>query len=59
MLKLPLAGKNDIDLARKADELIITAGPYRRIIALPAALARREVAQAALRDGHLRVRFEI
>nr|WP_062342491.1 ArsA family ATPase [Herbidospora sakaeratensis] len=59
VLALPLAGKNDIDLGRKADELIITAGPYRRVIALPAALARREVAQAALRDGRLRVRFEI
>ncbi|GAA1019316.1 arsenic-transporting ATPase [Acrocarpospora pleiomorpha] len=58
-LWLPLADKSDIDLARKRDELIVTAGSYRRVIALPAALARRTVASAALQDGHLRVTFEI
>ncbi|MEW9527903.1 ArsA family ATPase [Microbispora sp. NPDC049125] len=57
-LALPLADRDDVDLARKGDELIITAGPYRRVIALPVALARRSVSSAALRDGRLRVRFE-
>jgi arsenite-transporting ATPase len=57
-LALPLAGKQDVDLARKGDELIVTAGSYRRVLALPAALARRSVSDAALRDGRLRVRFE-
>ncbi|GII76076.1 arsenic-transporting ATPase [Sphaerisporangium rufum] len=57
-LALPLAGKDEVDLARKGDELIITAGSYRRVLALPAALARGRVRDAALRDGHLRVRFE-
>jgi arsenite-transporting ATPase len=57
-LALPLADKDQVDLARKGDELIVTAGSYRRVIALPAALARRSVSDAALRDGHLRVRFE-
>ncbi|NUO98401.1 MAG: ArsA family ATPase [Nonomuraea sp.] len=56
-LALPGADRDDIDLARKGDELIITAGPYRRILALPAALARRRIAGAALRDGLLKVRF--
>ncbi|NUS08938.1 MAG: ArsA family ATPase [Nonomuraea sp.] len=56
-LALPGADRDDIDLARKGDELIITAGPYRRILALPAALARRKIAGAALRDGFLKVRF--
>ncbi|MDH2424548.1 ArsA family ATPase [Sphaerisporangium sp. TRM90804] len=58
VLALPLAGKEDVDLARKGDELIITAGSYRRVLALPAALARASVRDAALRDGRLRVRFE-
>ncbi|GII53821.1 arsenic-transporting ATPase [Planotetraspora thailandica] len=58
VLALPLADKSDVDLARKGDELIVTAGPHRRVIALPIALARRDVASAALRDGFLRVRFE-
>ncbi|NUR87185.1 MAG: ArsA family ATPase, partial [Nonomuraea sp.] len=57
-LALPLADKEHVDLARKGDELIVTAGPYRRILALPVALARRKISGAALRDGILRVRFE-
>jgi arsenite/tail-anchored protein-transporting ATPase len=57
-LALPLADKSEVGLARKGDELIVTAGSYRRVLALPAALARRSVRDAALRDGHLRVRFE-
>lgn len=56
-LDLPGADRADVDLARKGDELIVTAGPYRRVLALPVALARREVAGAVLRDGVLRVRF--
>ncbi|MEU0569999.1 ArsA family ATPase [Nonomuraea sp. NPDC005983] len=56
-LDLPGADRSDVDLARKGDELIVTAGPYRRIIALPAALARRKTNGAVLRDGVLRVRF--
>lgn len=58
ILALPLADKNEVDLARKGDELIVNAGSYRRVLALPAALARRPVREAALRDGFLRVRFE-
>ncbi|WP_113703103.1 ArsA family ATPase [Nonomuraea lactucae] len=56
-LDLPGADRAGVDLARKGDELIVTAGPYRRILALPVALARREVSGAVLRDGILRVRF--
>jgi len=57
VLALPGADRGDVDLARKGDELIVTAGPYRRILALPAALARRRITGAALRDGVLRVGF--
>ncbi|MEV0584686.1 ArsA family ATPase [Nonomuraea sp. NPDC050310] len=57
-LSLPGASKEDVDLARKGEELIVTAGPYRRILALPAGLARRRIAAAALQDGVLEVRFE-
>ncbi|GIH96485.1 ArsA family ATPase [Planobispora siamensis] len=58
ILALPLAEKGEVDLARKGDELIVTIGPYRRVLALPAALARRSVREAALSDGRLRVRFD-
>ncbi|MEV0625548.1 ArsA family ATPase [Nonomuraea wenchangensis] len=56
-LDLPGADRAEVDLARKGDELIVTAGPYRRILALPVALARRKISGAALRDGVLRVAF--
>ncbi|NRQ37832.1 ArsA family ATPase [Nonomuraea sp. NN258] len=56
-LALPGADRDDVDLARKGDELIVTAGPYRRILALPTALARRKISSAVLRDGLLRVRW--
>ncbi|MEV0968751.1 ArsA family ATPase [Microtetraspora glauca] len=58
VLALPLADKEAVDLARKGEDLIVTAGAYRRVIALPSALARRTISTAVLRDGHLRVRFE-
>lgn len=58
-LALPGAERGDVDLARKGDELIVTAGPYRRILALPAALARRRISAAELRDGVLRVRWAL
>lgn len=58
ILALPFAEKGEVDLARKGDELIVNAGSYRRILALPAALARRSVREAVLRDGLLRVRFQ-
>lgn len=57
-LSLPLADRDDLDLARKGDDIIVTAGSYRRVITLPAALARREISSAVLRDGRLRVRFQ-
>ncbi|MFG1611833.1 ArsA family ATPase [Nonomuraea wenchangensis] len=56
-LDLPGADRAEVDLARKGDELIVTAGPYRRILALPVALARRKISGAVLRDGVLRVAF--
>ncbi|ACZ85664.1 ArsA family ATPase [Streptosporangium roseum] len=58
ILALPLAEKSEVDLARKGDELIVNAGSHRRVLALPAALARRSVQEAVLRDGLLRVRFQ-
>ncbi len=57
-LALPLADKRALDLVRKGDELVITVGSHRRVLALPSALRRCNVVGAALRDGQLRVRFE-
>lgn len=56
-LPLPGAIRDELDLVRRGDELVVTAGQFRRIVALPSALRRCTVDGAALRDGELRVRF--
>ncbi|WP_327413544.1 ArsA family ATPase [Streptomyces sp. NBC_01233] len=57
VVPLPGAHKSDLDLVRRGDELLLTAGPYRRIVPLPAALRRCAVSGAALAAGELRIRF--
>ncbi len=57
-LALPLASQATTDLARVGDDLVVTVGRSRRVLALPSALRRCTVAGAVLRDGRLRVRFE-
>ncbi|MFJ9738158.1 ArsA family ATPase [Streptomyces sp. NPDC101166] len=56
-IPLPGAIRDDLDLVRRGDELVVTVGPFRRIVPLPSALRRCTVDGAALRDGELRVRF--
>ncbi|MGW2208952.1 ArsA family ATPase [Streptomyces sp. NPDC001781] len=56
-LPLPGAVRDDLDLIRRGNELVVTAGPFHRIVALPSALRRCTVAGAALTDGELCVRF--
>jgi arsenite/tail-anchored protein-transporting ATPase len=58
-MSLPLASVSDLELSRQGDELIVTVGSYRRVMPLPAALARAEVADARLYDGRLQVRFAV
>ncbi|MFF8843723.1 ArsA family ATPase [Streptomyces sp. NPDC015127] len=56
-LDLPGAVKDELTLVRRGDELLITVGPFRRIVDLPSALRRCTVAGAGLKDGTLSVRF--
>ncbi|GAB2839787.1 ArsA-related P-loop ATPase [Streptomyces deserti] len=56
-LPLPGAVRDELDLVRRGDELVVTAGPFRRIVPLPSALRRCTVDGAALREGELRIRF--
>jgi arsenite-transporting ATPase len=56
-MPLPLASADELELARHGDELIITVGSYRRVLPLPAALARGVVAGARLDEGRLQIRF--
>ena len=56
-LALPLVSRTDVDLARNGDELVVTVGSYRRLLTVPAGLARHRVAGARVEAGELQVRF--
>jgi arsenite-transporting ATPase len=56
-ISLPHAERDEVGLVRKGDDLVVTVGRYRRVLALPSVLRRCVVEGAALRDGALRVRF--
>jgi len=57
-LSLPLARLEDLGLSRSGDDLVITVAGHRRLLALPSALRRCDVAGATLASGRLVVRFE-
>ena len=57
-LALPFVSRAEVDLARDADELVVTVGSYRRLLTLPASLSRLRVAGARVEQGELQVRFE-
>jgi arsenite/tail-anchored protein-transporting ATPase len=58
-LRLPFVSRDEVDLARSGDELVVTVGQYRRLLTLPAGLAKLHVVGARVDDdGVLRVRFE-
>lgn len=56
---LPFADRSSVDVARHGDELVVTVGSYRRVVALPAAFRAAQVTDAAIRDAHLVVRLTI
>jgi arsenite-transporting ATPase len=54
---IPLARRENLDLGRRGDDLIITVDGYRQVLPLPSVLRRCEVGTAALREGALTVLF--
>jgi arsenite-transporting ATPase len=56
-LALPFVTRAEVDLARNGDELVLTVGSSRRLLTLPAGLARLRVAGARVDGGELQVRF--
>ena len=54
---LPFADRDEVDLLRRADELLLRVGPYRRAIVLPDSLRRRTVAGARIDRGCLAISF--
>lgn len=56
-VSLPFADRGAVDLARHGDELVVTVGSYRRLLALPVALRSARVVAASVTDGALVVDF--
>lgn len=56
-LALPLAERSGTTLVRKGDELAVTVGGWRRLVALPSALRRCDVSGARLEAGALEIEF--
>jgi arsenite-transporting ATPase len=57
-VRLPFATRDDLDVARRGNELLIRVGPQRRHVVLPDSLRHRGVASARLLDDELKVVFD-
>ncbi len=57
-VRLPLVGPEEVDLARRGDDLLVTVGSYRRVLSLPSAVHALPLAGARVEGGNLQVRFE-
>ena len=57
MLHLGVADGRNVDIGRRGDELIVTIGPHRRVVALPDSLATTPVRSARVVDGSVRITF--
>jgi arsenite-transporting ATPase len=56
-MRLPFAEKRDLDVFRKAEELYIRVGSYKRNLILPHALQRLDVREAGFVEDRLEVTF--
>ena len=56
-LSLPFADRDELEVGRRDQELLVRVGPHRRSIVLPDSLRRRDVTGAVLRDHGLEVSF--
>jgi len=56
-IALPFADKDELDLGRRGDELLVRVGPHRRAVALPDSLRRRAVRGATMVGDRLEVTF--
>lgn len=56
-LYLPFASKEEVELSKVGDELIIRIGNFKKNIVLPRAYARLEPQRARLEENHLRIDF--
>jgi arsenite-transporting ATPase len=57
-LHLPFADRDELELARREDELLVRVGPHRRALLLPDSLKRRAVMGASMEGDWLEITFE-
>jgi len=58
VVPLPFVDRDDLEIGRREDELLVRVGPYRRAVTLPDSLRRRQVTAATITDGALQIRFQ-
>jgi arsenite-transporting ATPase len=56
-LKLPFSMKEEVELYRSEDALLIQVGSYKRSVSLPYALMKREIIKAEFDKGRLLIKF--
>jgi arsenite/tail-anchored protein-transporting ATPase len=56
-MRLPFVERTELDVFRKADELFVRLGTYKRNLILPQALQRLEIKEASFVEDRLEVRF--
>jgi len=57
-MQLPFLAKQDVDLSKHGDELIVTIGGFKRHVALPRTLASRKATGAKLTGHQLIISFQ-
>ncbi len=57
-ISVPFAAREDLDLKKVGDELIVRAGREKRAIVLPAALSRHSPTGARFEQGRLEITFD-
>jgi len=57
-LRLPFSSKDQVELYKSNDVLIVTVGWYKRSVALPYSLVKKEAHKAEFKDGRLVISFK-
>jgi arsenite/tail-anchored protein-transporting ATPase len=57
LIRLPFVERADLNVFRKADELFVRIGSYKRNVILPQVLQRLEIQEAQFVEDRLEVRF--
>jgi arsenite/tail-anchored protein-transporting ATPase len=56
-LRLPFLDRDELELGRHGDELLVRVGPYRRPVSLPDSLQRRQIVCAHIEQDWLEITF--